>query len=107
MKVTEIVVSAGRTFNHPFESYSNLRPQVTYKAALEDGEDVAAATQELQAKAEKAVEDHKQNTIRMLVELHHLNEAQREAVDIQDKLKDLADRLDRIRNENPQLELPA
>lgn len=31
MKVIEIIVSAGRTFNHPNESYSNLRPQVSVR----------------------------------------------------------------------------
>ena len=38
MKITEIVVSAGRTFNHPYENFSNLRPQVTLKATPDEGE---------------------------------------------------------------------
>jgi hypothetical protein len=51
MKVTEIIVSAGRTFNHPYEDYSNLKPQVTLKATVDDGENFEDAVKELQRKA--------------------------------------------------------
>ena len=60
MEITEITVSAGRTFNHPYETYSNLRPGVTVKATLAPGENPTKAINELQALAEKTVEDHKQ-----------------------------------------------
>lgn len=39
MKVTEITVHAGRTFNHPFEQFSNFRPGLSMTASLEEGED--------------------------------------------------------------------
>jgi len=105
MKITEIIVSAGRTFNHPYEQFSNLRPQVTYKATLEEGDDPDIATRDLQAKAEKSVEDHKQNTLQMLRELHYLSETQREAEDIERNLHRLSDRLKTIREENPKISL--
>jgi len=57
MQVTEVIVSAGRTFNHPYESYSNLRPMVTVKARLGPDEDPTKAINQLQALAEKTVED--------------------------------------------------
>ena len=105
MKITEIVVSAGRTFNHPYENFSNLRPQVTLKATLDEGEDSNAAAKELQGKAEKLVEDHKQNTLQVLHELHHLSMAKQEVYDVERKLADLNARLKGLREENPQLEL--
>ena len=105
MKVTEIIVSAGRTFNHPYEGYSNLRPQITVKASLEDGEDPAIAVKELQGKAEKLVEDHKQNMLQTLHELHHLSTAKQEIYDVERKLADLNVRLGDLRKENPQLAL--
>ncbi len=106
MKVTEIVVSAGRTFNHPYEQYSNLRPQVTLKATLDDGDDPAVAAKELQGKAEKLVEDHKQNMLRTLQELHKLSVAKQEMFDVARRLGELNNRLAELREENPQLLLP-
>jgi chromosome segregation ATPase len=105
MKVTEIVVSAGRTFNHPYEQYSNLRPQVTFKASLDEGDDPAVAAKELQGKAEKLVEDHKQNMLQTLHELHHLSTAKQEIYDVERKLASLNSRLTKLREENPQLAL--
>lgn len=63
MQVTEIIVSAGRKFNHPFESYSNLSPGITLKAKLTDGEDWQVAAKALQAEAERIIEDHKQDLL--------------------------------------------
>jgi Zn-dependent M16 (insulinase) family peptidase len=77
MKITEIVVSAGRTFNHPYESYSNFKPQVTLKATLTEKDEPIAATKKLQAAAEQLVEEQKQ---RMLQDLEDLqNQARRQA----------------------------
>lgn len=72
MKVTEIIVSAGRTFNHPYESYSNMKPQVTVKATVDEGEDLFAVTKDLQAKAESLVEDHKTHLLNSLRELENM-----------------------------------
>lgn len=59
MKVTQITVEAGRTFNHPYESYGNLRPALSITAQLEEGDDWEACTRQLQAQAEAQIEMHK------------------------------------------------
>jgi hypothetical protein len=105
MKITTIQVSAGRTFNHPHEQYSNLRPEVTMTATLEDGKDPAKATRELQAMAEQIVEDHKQGLLRSLEELYQLNERQAEMRGLQKELERAQNRLAAIRAENPTLQL--
>ena len=97
MEITEVTVSAGRTFNHPYETYSNLRPNVTIKANLAPGEDAQKAINDLQALAEKSVEDHKQGLLRSLEELHNLTERQREMTTLADELRRNQLRLERIR----------
>lgn len=59
MKVTTITVEAGRTFNHPYENYGNLRPALSITAQLEEGEDWEACARTLQAQAEAQIEMHK------------------------------------------------
>jgi hypothetical protein len=99
MKVVEVTVSAGRTFNHPYESYSNLRPNVTLKAVLEGDEDYAAAVQTLQAKAEALVEDHKQHMLRSLHELERLGRYQQEVQSLEHSIRQSQERLDRLRQD--------
>ena len=70
MKIVEVSVNAGRTFNHPYESFSNLRASVDLKAALDGAEDAAAAVVELQARAEDLVENHKDLMLARLWEEH-------------------------------------
>lgn len=103
MNITEIVVVAGRTFNHPHEQYSNLRPEVTLRATLNDGEDPASAVKSLQHKAEGLVEDHKQGLLKSLDELYQLSQQQAEIRGLQGELKRAQDRLDDIRRQNPAL----
>lgn len=74
MKVTEITTNAGRTFNHPYESYSNLRCDVAMKATLDEGEDPVEASKKLQAQCEILAENHKQE---ILVSIHELAERAR------------------------------
>ncbi len=105
MKITEIVVTAARTFNHPFESYSNLRPEVTLKASLDDGEDAGAAVKSLQHKAEGIVEDHKQAMLHSLQELHDLGERRAEVQGLTAQLEKAEARLKEIRDQHPQLAL--
>ena len=107
MKVTEIVVTAGRTFNHPHEQYSNMKPSVVLKASLEDGEDHTAAIKTLQAQAEGLVEDHKQNMLRSLEDLYQLGERQEEIRGLQRQLMSAQERLDQIRKAHPGLLLNA
>lgn len=106
MKIAEITVSAGRTFNHPYEDYSNLRPNVTIRATLDEGDDPEKVLAELQAKAEKSVEDHKQNLLHSLEELHFLTQAQRDYTSLAEQIERSQRRLDEIRRAHPQLELP-
>lgn len=106
MEITEITVSAGRTFNHPYETYSNLRPSVTVKANLTAGEDATEAINKLQALAEKAVEDHKQALLHSLEELHYLTEAQRDMTTLAEQITRSQARLEQIRRDHPQLALP-
>jgi hypothetical protein len=58
VQVTEITVSAGRTLQHPCETYANLRPAVALRATIEPGEDAVEATRKLQRQAEQLVEEH-------------------------------------------------
>jgi hypothetical protein len=97
MKVVEVTVAAGRTFNHPFEQYSNLRPNVTLKAVLDGDEDYTAAVQTLQAKAEALVEEHKQHMLRSLHELARLERYQQEVQSLEQSLVRSQERLDTLR----------
>ncbi len=104
MKITEISVSAGRTFNHPHESYSNLRPSVSFKAICEEGDDPIAIAKDLQRQAEQLVEDHKQNMLKSLEDLYELTERQREMTTLQEQLGRAQSRLDEIRKAYPKLQ---
>lgn len=105
MKINTITVTAGRTFNHPHEQYSNLRPEVSMTATLEDGEDATVAVRELQARAEQLVEDHKRGLLGSIEELYQLTERQAEVRGLQTELKHAQERLDKIRTEHPTLQL--
>lgn len=59
MKITEIIVELGMTFNHPHESYANYRPSVTIRATLESGENEREAVKILQGRAEVLLEEQK------------------------------------------------
>jgi hypothetical protein len=105
VKITEITVTAARTFNHPHEQYSNLRPEVTMRATVGEGEDATEAVKELQSRAEGMVEDHKQGLLKSLEELYQLTERQQEMRGLQSQLTRAQDRLNEIRKEHPQLAL--
>lgn len=99
MKVTEITVTAGRTFNHPHESYSNLRPSVTMKASLDDGEDASDATKALQAKAERLVEDHKNTLLDTLNQIYEQDQVDSQIADLERQLTTAQARLERLRGQ--------
>jgi hypothetical protein len=105
MNIKSITVTAGRTFNHPRETYSNLRPEVTLTATLEDGEDASEATKQLQTRAEGLVEDHKRGLLNSIEELYKLSEYQAEVRGLQEQLERAQVRLNHIRTENPTLQL--
>lgn len=106
MKVTSITVKAGRTFNHPHEQYSNLKPEVELTATLDDGDDAATCTKALQAQAEGMVEDHKQGLLRSINELYQMTQQAAELRGLQRTLTDAQNRMNEIRSENPGLALP-
>jgi hypothetical protein len=106
MQVTQIKVSAGRTFNHPFESYSNLRCDVHLDAHLSEGEDPKAATQVLQAQAEELAEGHKQNLIKQIHDLEELARATREISALEDRITTAQAQLNRLRDSRAALSAP-
>lgn len=87
MKIDNIHVSAGRTFNHPFEQYSNFRCDVQLQARLEDGEDPMKATQELQATVEKITEDHKQDLLKNIRQLEKISRCNEEISALEDRMQ--------------------
>jgi hypothetical protein len=105
MKIHEVIVTAGRTFNHPHEDYSNLRPEVTLKATLDEGDDAEACTKALQARAEGLVEDHKNGLLKSIEELYQLTTKQAEMRGLQRQLSAAQNRLEQIRKEHPTLQL--
>lgn len=78
MNIIEIVVSAGRTFNHPQERFSNFKQSVSLKATLVDGELYEHAVVKLQDSAEAFAENLKERTLKALDKLRSLEDAKRQ-----------------------------
>jgi predicted signal transduction protein with EAL and GGDEF domain len=97
MQITEVAVSAGRTFNHPFENFSNFRPEVTVKARVQEGDDAEAAVRELQKKAETLVENHKNAILAHLHTLQNLSKTEDEINQLEARIAAAQTRLDQIR----------
>lgn len=99
MKVTEITVHAGRTLQHPTQSYANVRPELSLRATLEDGDDPAECLRRLQTQAEQMVEDH---AATLIASIEDRELAERELAEIgrlthsiesaQDSLKNMRER---------------
>ncbi len=105
MQITEITVNAGRTFNHPYEQYSNLRPSVTLKATLVDGDDPMEAAKTLQAKAESLVEDHKRMMLMTIRRLYELSQTEQEIASVESQLNQAQMRLKNLRIEQGAMHL--
>lgn len=103
MQITQITVHAGRTFNHPYEQYSNFKPGVSLVATLDESDDPLKVTQDLQAKAETLVEDHKRNMLKSLHELQAMGEAQEELIRMGDAISRAQSRIDDLRKKYPKL----
>lgn len=99
MTVTEITITSGRTFNHPHEQYSNLRPSVTLKASLAEGDDPDAAIKALQAKAERLVEDHKTLLLESLDRIWEQDQIDGQIADLERQLTSAQGRLESLRNQ--------
>lgn len=74
-------------------------------ATLDDGEDAGTATKQLQAQAEGLVEDHKRAMLESIESLHRLSEQQAELRGLQRTLTDAQERIEAIRQANPELKL--
>lgn len=105
MTITNITVTAGRTFNHPHEEFSNLRPEVTLHATLDEGDDRPSCIERLQNMAEGLVEDHKQKLLKSLEELHQLTERQAEMRGLQREMERAQTLLNELRQKHPELAL--
>lgn len=97
MQVKAIKVSAGRTFNHPFEQYSNLRCDVHLDAQLDEGDDPKAAMQALQAQAEELCENHKQDLIKQIHNLERLTRSNEEITRLEERISEAQRSLDRVK----------
>lgn len=107
MQITEITVSAARTINHPVESYANLKPMVSLKAVLAEGEDYGQAVKDLQAKAEELVEDHATQLKTHIRDMYYLDQKQKQLVSLESELHKTQDRIAEIRKEMPLMSLPS
>jgi hypothetical protein len=58
MKITEITVHVGRVIPHPLYSYSNLKPGMSFKATICEGEDPYVLMAALHKHAERMLEGH-------------------------------------------------
>lgn len=97
MQVTQIKVSAGRTFNHPFESYSNLRCDVHLDAKLDEGDDPKSATQALQAQAEELAESHKQDLLKQIHSLEQLTRANDQITALEERIAQAQRQVEQLR----------
>lgn len=97
MKIDHVHVSAGRTFNHPFEQYSNFRCDVQLQARIEDGEDPMMATQSLQATVEKIAEDHKQDLLKNIRDLERIARCNEEISQLEDRMQQADARIKGLR----------
>ena len=97
MKISNIHVSAGRTFNHPFEQYSNFRCDVQLQAHIEEGEDPIEATHALQAQVEKIAEDHKQDLLKNIRELERISRCNEEISQLEERMRQADERLKGLR----------
>ena len=97
MQIKEICAASGRTFNHPHESFSNLRPYLQLRATIDEGEDPEQATKELQAKVEKLVEDHKNAMLQSLNELYEMSALRQEVTSLEQTILRAQDRLEKLR----------
>lgn len=79
MKITEIIVHEGRGYNHPYESFSNFKQGVTFRANIYESENFIDITKQLQEKAAVQIEAIKNKTLEFLKEINSLEVAKRQA----------------------------
>lgn len=81
LKVTQVSVMAARTFNHPYEQYSNFRPSVTMVAEVTKGQKAEEIVYALQQAAEKMAENHKQRILGELEQMYRPTDEEAQGCD--------------------------
>jgi len=66
MKITTITAHAGRTFNHPYEQYSNFRPGISLTAEVAGDADKLEKIRKLQTLAEYLADEVKADMLARL-----------------------------------------
>jgi len=78
MVILEMTIHEGRTYNHPFEAYSNFKQGVSVKASLSENENPEREGKLLQERASLLMAEIKNKTLQSLVKLNSLEEAKRQ-----------------------------
>lgn len=99
MKINTVTVSAGRTVSHPIEDFANIRPELSMTATLEEGDDPVAVVRELQAQAERLVQDHLDRLVDTLVTIDRMDRQDRQIANLETELAERQKRLDALRAE--------
>jgi hypothetical protein len=76
MKLTQITVHAGRTFNHPYESFSNLRNGITLVVSI-DGEDEQESVRRAQIQVNMWADQDKKRMLGLLKDQYEEEEEMR------------------------------
>lgn len=97
MEITKLVVHAGRTLQHPTQTYANIRPAVTLEAALHNGDDPRECLKRLQIQAERSVEEHAAVLIASLEERKVLLEQADDIRRLERSITDGQQRLDELK----------
>lgn len=103
MQITQITVSAGRTFNDPSENYSNYKPYLTLTATLAPEDNPTDQIHELQAYAERLMDAHKRKMLSDLRALEAASHIRQEVSDLEAKITRFQERLEMIKKNSPEL----
>ena len=106
MRITEVIVNASRTIPHPTENYANLRPGVALKADLDERDDVADVTRQLQRQAEGLVHDHSELLCESIREAERVEQETAEISRLESTLQAGQQRLAELRNRMEQRRIP-
>lgn len=103
MNITKITVRAERCFNHPHESYSNLRPALEMTASLSPDENADEAVRSLQAKAETMIEQHKTTMLEQIEKLWRTQELTEELRQMESTMQRAQEKYAELKKEQAEL----
>lgn len=86
MKIKNIKVTAGRTFPHPLENFSNIKFELSISAEIEESENFEKALDILRVEAETLAEAHKRELIEDHKKLEALKEQRRDVERLQENI---------------------